>query len=108
LDGDYLPRTPVSRAGMSLAWSHQGWHGSVGAVYHDRQNKLAFNEMRSEAYTLVDAHVGYQFSAQGGDWEAFLDATNLTDREARPHHSFFRYRAPLAGRALALGVRLYF
>jgi len=108
LDGDYLPRTPVSRAGLGLSWSKQAWRASVGAVYHDRQNKLALNEVRSEAYTLVDAHAAYQFSAPGGEWEAFVDVSNLTDREARPHHSFFRYRAPLAGRSVALGVRLYF
>jgi len=108
LDGNYLPRTPVSRAGLSLAWSRLGWRGSVGAVYHDRQDKVANNELPSPAYTLVDAHAAYQFTAPGGEWEAFLDITNLTDREARPHHSFFRYRAPLAGRALALGVRLHF
>jgi len=108
LDGDYLPRTPVSRAGIGLAWSKRAWRASVGAVYHERQNKLAANEIRSEAYTLVDAHAAYQFSAPGGEWEAFVDIRNLSDREARPHHSFFRYRAPLAGRALTLGVRLYF
>jgi len=108
LDGDYLPRTPVSRAGLGLSWSKQALRASVGAVYHERQNKLAANEVRSEAYTLVDAHAAWQFSAPGGEWEAFLDISNLTDREARPHHSFFRYRAPLSGRAVALGVRLYF
>jgi len=108
LDGDYLPRTPVSRAGLGVSWSRQGWHGSVGAVYHDRQNKLAANEARSEAYTLVDAHAAYRFSAAGREWEAFLDASNLTDRQARPHHSFFRYRASLPGRALAVGMRLQF
>jgi len=108
LDGDYLPRTPVSRAGLGLSWARQNLRASIGAVYHDRQNKVAANEIRSDAYTLVDAHAAYQFSAPGGEWEAFLDITNLTDREARPHHSFFRYRAPLSGRAVALGVRVYF
>jgi iron complex outermembrane recepter protein len=38
----------------------------------------------------------------------FLDATNLTDREARPHTSFLRDVAPLPGRGLAFGVRAFF
>lgn len=34
---------------------------------------------------LLDAHLAYAFTAPGGQWEAFLDVSNLTDEEARPH-----------------------
>ena len=38
----------------------------------------------------------------------FLDASNLTDREARPHTSFLKELVPLPGRSLAFGVRVFF
>ena len=40
--------------------------------------------------------------------EAFLRATNLSDREARPHTSFLKDLAPLPGRSVTVGVRLSF
>jgi len=108
LDGDYLPRMPVSRYGADVAWSAGLWRASLGAVHHEAQDKTAKNEAPSQAYTLVDAHLAYAFTAPGGQWEAFVDASNLTDEEARPHNSFLRYRAPLGGRAVRAGLRLSF
>lgn len=108
LDGDFLPRMPVSRYGADIVWSTGPWRTSLGAVHHEAQDKTAKNEASSETYTLVDAHLAYAFTAPGGLWEAFLDASNLADEEARPHNSFLRYRAPLGGRAVRAGLRLSF
>lgn len=108
LDGNYLPRMPVSRYGADIAWSTGPWRASLGAVHHEAQDKMAKDEAPSDAYTLVDAHLAYAFTAPGGKWEAFLDASNLTDKEARPHNSYLRYRAPLGGRAVRVGLRLSF
>lgn len=108
LDGDYLPRMPVSRYGADLVWSIGPWRASLGAVHHEAQDKTAKSEAPSKAYTLVDAHLVYGFAGPGGRWEAFVDANNLTDEEARPHNSFLRYRAPLAGRAIRTGLRVSF
>jgi len=51
--------------------------------------------------------IAFHFDRAGWTW-ACAAISNLTNHEARPHHSFFRYRAPLAGRSLALGGRRYF
>ncbi|KSB91276.1 hypothetical protein AS593_21010 [Caulobacter vibrioides] len=108
LDGDYLPRMPVSRFGGDVSWSRGVWSASLGAVRYEKQDRVAKNEAPSAAYTLVDAHVAYGFEARGARWEAFVDATNLLDEEARAHNSFLRYRAPMAGRAARLGLRARF
>ena len=47
-------------------------------------------------------------TAGGREWEVFLDAANLTDREARPHTSFLKDVVPLQGRNLGFGVRMFF
>ncbi|MFC7379314.1 TonB-dependent receptor [Brevundimonas sp. GCM10030266] len=108
LDGDFLPRMPVSRYGAEVVWALGPWNAALGAVHHEAQDKTAKNEARSKAYTLVDAHLAYALEAPGGQWEAFVDASNLLDEEARPHNSFLRYRAPLGGRAVTAGVRVAF
>jgi len=111
LDGDYLPRTPMSRYGGDLGWESGAVRASVGAVRFLRQTDVAKNEPVSPGFTLVDAHAAYQFGKRGDGaarYEAFVDVTNLTDREARLHNSFLRLRAPLPGRAIAVGVRSSF
>ena len=59
-------------------------------------------------YTLVDAHVAYRWDRPASSWEVFLDGSNLTDEEARPHTSLLRDYAPLPGRGVAFGIRAYF
>lgn len=108
LDGDALPRTPVSRYGGDVAWTLRGWRAAAGAMLFARQDRVAKNEQPSPSYVLVDAHLGYGWTQGTTHWEAFVDATNLTDTEARPHNSFLRYRAPLPGRAAAAGLRTTF
>ncbi|ATQ42535.1 TonB-dependent receptor [Caulobacter mirabilis] len=108
LDGDWLPRMPVSRYGADVTWSYAAWRAAVGVVRYDKQDRTAKSEAPSDAYVLVDAHAAYAFDAPGGRWEAFVDAANLTNEEARPHNSFLRLRAPLAGRTISAGVRMAF
>ena len=54
--------------------------------------------------------LGYNLAgAQSGNaWEVFVDASNLLDEEARPHTSFLKDLAPLPGRGVAFGARLFF
>ena len=46
--------------------------------------------------------------AGGNALELFVDGNNLLDEEARPHTSFLKDLAPLPGRNIAAGVRLFF
>jgi len=107
-DGN-LPRIAPPRVGASLTWTLDGWRASLGAVRYQRQDDVAANEEPSPGYTLVDAHLAYRWDrGDGNSWEVFLDGTNLGDEEARPHTSLLRQYAPLPGRAVAFGVRLWF
>ncbi|MFG6281796.1 TonB-dependent receptor [Sphingomonas sp. S6] len=107
LDGDYLPRTPMSRYGGDLDWESGAWRASIGAVRYLRQADVAKGEPISNGFTLVDAHVAYSFGT-AARYEAFVDVANLTNAEARLHNSFLRLRAPLPGRAVAVGLRAAF
>ncbi len=103
-----LPRIAPARLGASVGWELSGWRASVGAVRYDKQDRVAANERPSDGYTLVDAHLAYHWDTTNVGWEVFLDGSNLTDEEARPHTSFLRDLAPLPGRSLAFGIRAFF
>lgn len=108
-NGGYLPRIAPGRFGADLGWTLGGWRASLGAVRYQEQDEVAQNEETSPAYTLVDAHLAYRFDRAGGNsWELFLDGSNLTDEEVRPHTSLLREYAPLPGRAVAFGIRAWF
>lgn len=106
--GGYLPRISPMRFGADLGWSLGGWRASLGAVRYGKQDDVAQNEEPSDRYTLVDAHVAYRWDRPASSWEVFLDGSNLTDEEARPHTSLLRDYAPLPGRGMAFGIRAYF
>ncbi len=106
--GGYLPRIAPMRFGADLGWSLGGWRASLGAVRYAKQDDVAQNEEPSAAYTLVDAHLAYRWDRPASSWEVFLDGSNLTDEEARPHTSLLRDYAPLPGRGVAFGIRAYF
>lgn len=103
-----LPRIAPGRFGASVGWELGGWRASVGAVRYDKQDRVAAGERPSDGYTLVDAHLAYHWDTTNVGWELFLDGSNLSDADARPHTSFLRDLAPLPGRSLAFGVRAFF
>ncbi|RPE77273.1 TonB-dependent receptor [Vulcaniibacterium tengchongense] len=107
-DGN-LPRIAPWRAGGEVRWELGSWRASLGAVRYARQDRVAQFESETPGYTLVDAHLAWhQDTAAGNAWEVFLDGSNLLDEEARPHTSFLRDVAPLPGRGVAFGVRMFF
>jgi iron complex outermembrane receptor protein len=106
--GGNLPRIAPGRVGADLGWSLGGWRASLGAVRYGRQDRVAANEEESSGYTLVDASLAYRWDRAASSYEVFLNGNNLTDEEARPHTSLLREFAPLPGRAVAFGVRVFF
>ncbi|MDV3467985.1 TonB-dependent receptor [Stenotrophomonas sp. C3(2023)] len=108
-NGGYLPRISPARVGADLRWSHDGWRASLGAVRYSSQKDVAQNEEASNGYTLVDAHLAYRWDRNDSNsYEVFLDGSNLTNREARPHTSLLRDYSPLPGRGVAFGIRAFF
>lgn len=104
-----LPRIAPGRVGASLLWKQNGWRASVGAVRYEKQDKVAEFETPTDAFTLVDAHLSYEFSAGGSTtMEVFADGANLGNQTARMATSFLKDWAPLPGRNLTFGIRAYF
>nr|WP_231118082.1 TonB-dependent receptor [Lysobacter silvisoli] len=107
--GGNLPRIAPSRVGGELRWERAGWRASLGAVRYARQDEVAQFESETPGYTLVDAHLAWHSDTPAGNaWEVFLDGSNLLDEEARAHTSFLKDVAPLPGRGVAFGVRMFF
>jgi iron complex outermembrane receptor protein len=104
-----LPRISPSRLGADLRWAKDGWRASLGAVHYSKQDDVAEHEAPSPGYTLVDAHLAYRWERSASNsFEVFLDGSNLSNREARPHNSLLRDYAPLPGRGVAFGIRAWF
>ena len=103
-----LPRIAPTRVGADLRWERDQWRASLGAVRYAAQDHVAEFEEETRGYTLVDAHLAYHWDTARAGWEVFLDGSNLTNREARPHTSLLKEFAPLAGRGVAFGVRAFF
>ncbi|ALN56710.1 MULTISPECIES: TonB-dependent receptor [Lysobacter] len=107
--GGNLPRIAPWRVGGELRWDRGPWRASLGAVRYARQDRVAEHETQTPGYTLVDAHVAWHADTPAGNaWEVFLDGSNLLDKEARAHTSFLKDVAPLPGRGVAFGVRMFF
>jgi len=105
----YLPRIAPGRVGADLRWSRDGWRASVGAVRYSSQKDVAQNEDPSKGYTLVDAHLAYRWDRNDSNsYEIFLEGSNLTNQEVRPHTSLLRDYSPLPGRGVAFGIRAFF
>ena len=108
LSGD-LPRIAPARFGAELRWSNTHWRAGLGAVHYFEQDRVAEFEENTEGYTLVNADIAWHIDrANGNAWELFLNANNLLDEEARPHTSFLKDLAPLPGRNVSFGVRMFF
>ena len=107
--GGNLPRIAPSRIGATLRWERDALRASLGAVRYARQDRVAAFETPTPGYTLVDAHMAWHVDTRAGrELELFVDAGNLTDREARPHTSFLKDAVPLPGRNVVFGVRAFF
>ena len=107
--GGNLPRIAPWRLGGELRWEANAWRASLGAVRYARQDDVAAGESATPGYTLVNANIAWHGDTPGGNaWELFVDGNNLLDQEARSHTSFLKDLAPLPGRNISAGVRLFF
>lgn len=80
-DGEKMQNTPAYTARLGVAYLHpKGFYSrldmkSQGDIYfYDDTNKAMVKE---EAYTVIDAKIGYQFDA----WDVYVYGKNLTDEE---------------------------
>lgn len=103
-----LPRIPPARFTAGLFWSTSAWSAGADCQWVLAQRRVAPDETSSDGYALVSAHLTRRIQFGHTHWEIFLRGTNLANEEIRPHASFVKDLAPLAGRAATAGVRLRF
>jgi len=106
--GGNLPRIAPDRVGLDLGWALDAWRASVGVVNHQEQDRVATGEKPTESFTLLDAQMSYHWDTRTFGWEAYVKGSNLTDEDARLHTSFLKDKAPLMGRHLTTGLRVFF
>ncbi|HWR96766.1 MAG TPA: TonB-dependent receptor [Arenimonas sp.] len=107
-NGDNLPRIAPARAGADIAWRLGGWTAGIGITHVSAQNDVAPDESRTAGYDDIDANLAYTWNSGGTDMELFLIGTNLGNEEARVATSYLKDFAPLPGRTLEAGFRMYF
>lgn len=106
--GGNLPRIAPDRLGLDLGWSLAAWRASIGVVNHQAQDRVAEDEKPTGSFTLVEAQLSYHWDTRTFGWEAYLKGGNLTNEDARLHTSFLKDKAPLMGRNLTTGLRVFF
>ncbi len=107
-DGSNLPRIAPARVGAELLWERQGWSARLGGMRVSAQTDVAAGEEPTSGYTSINANVTYHWDQGDTGYEVFLEGRNLTDAEARAHTSFLKEIAPLPGRSLTAGFRVFF
>ncbi|MFW7340753.1 TonB-dependent receptor [Pollutimonas sp. H1-120] len=107
-DGN-LPRIPAVRAGVRLQARLGGdWSSNVEAYRVFRQDRLAGYESETPGYNMLNLGIEYDGRAGALDYTAYLRATNLANQQAFNHASFISSAAPLPGRRVMLGLRMYY
>lgn len=108
ITGDPLPRIPPASYGAGLSYRGDRWFASADWRRVQRQDRLAPFETPTDAYSMIDAAVGYRLFAGRTVHDLILAGKNLTDEEGRVHASYLKDLAPLPGRDLRLSYRLTF
>lgn len=103
---DALPRIPASRLGAAVDFSFGQLEGEIGVTRAFRQDEVATFETATDAFTDVNAHLGWHIDTDRTHVELYVRGRNLLNVEQRLHTSFLKDQAPLPGRALEAGVRV--
>src|SRR6056300_142508 len=99
----YVPRMPAARLISEMQWQGARFDLWGRAVHAFEQDRIAFNEESTAAYTRIDLGIDMPFD--GDQWTVFASVSNLTDDEIRLSTSFLKDLAPEHGRAFEVGIR---
>jgi iron complex outermembrane recepter protein len=104
-----LPRIAPQRFGANVNWDRGAWHANVSVMRYAKQSDVAPLEQATAGYTRVDFDATRSFanSDESLTAEIYLRVRNATNQLARAHTSFLKEFAPLPGRNVGFGVRLY-
>lgn len=106
--GDYVPRIPANRFGVSTDWWRGAWSAQLKTIRVNKQDNLAFGELPTDAYTQVDFNLNRLQITANNEWLWFIKVNNLLDEDIRDHASFIKDSAPRPGRSITAGLRLIF
>jgi iron complex outermembrane receptor protein len=106
--GEPLPRIAPYHLGVGFDYRLGALGARFDVTYAGKQDRVAENELPTDAYTLVNAMFTYRIRAATPDTEVFLKLNNLLDEDIRLHTSVLKDIAPLGGRSAMLGVRVGF
>lgn len=108
VDRSPAPRIPPARVlgGIEAQSDRLTARAEVEHVFE--QDRIAPFETPTDAYTLVNASIGFKPIAGNDRISLLLSANNIFDVDARRHSSFLKDFAPLAGRDLRATVRVGF
>ncbi|MBI1199334.1 MAG: TonB-dependent receptor [Phenylobacterium sp.] len=101
------PRIPPWSVSGKATYVDGPFTGGLEVRHVAKQGRVAAVELPTDAYTLVNASLVVRPLADQ-DLKVFLEASNLTNVEAREHASFLKDVAPLPGRNFRLGVGYQF
>lgn len=108
VSGDPLPRISPFHA-LAAVDFHRGDFGArIEGIYSGRQNRVADNELPTDAYFMLNASLSYTLRTGGVSTDIYIKGVNLTNEEAREHTSFLKDIAPLAGRGVVVGMKVNF
>lgn len=106
--GGPLPRIPPRRLGLGVNFHARRLRGFAEVRHSFEQNRISRNETATDGYTLVNASLSYRLQLGPTSLDLVLNGRNLADEDARIHTSFLKDVAPLPGRDVSLGVKLFF
>ena len=104
----HLPRIPPRRASIA---AEVAWHDLWGRIAYSRyadQDEVTTYETPTDGYGNLDIEGEYAARLGEANLVFFVAGRNLGDEDQRQHSSFVKYSAPLAGRRVEAGVRIWF
>lgn len=95
-DTDDIGRIPPLSVALGTTMFLRDWENRLEVRWFDDQDKTATGETATDGYTLVNASAIY--APDHLPFSVMIGVDNITDELARPHTSFRKADAPLAGR----------
>ena len=104
----HLPRIPPQRLSIAAEASWKDLWGRVAYTHYSDQDDVTSHETPTDGYGNLDIEGEYATRLGEANLVFFVAGRNLGDEEQREHSSFVKDEAPLAGRRVEAGVRIWF
>ena len=104
----HLPRIPPRRMSIAAEVAWQDLWGRVAYSRYADQDEVTRYETPTDGYGNLDVEGEYAMRLGEANLVLFVAGRNLGDEDQRQHSSFVKDSAPLAGRRVEAGVRIWF